>query len=89
MRLSSTRLFIVCNLIALVIALFGVSTLASTPSETVSDSSGKVIPVAKVTATNTATNVTSSVGTDKAGLYVIPNLIPGVYQVNVRCSTRL
>jgi hypothetical protein len=71
-------------LIVLGIGLLGVSASGSTLSGTVSDSSGKVIPGAKVTATNAATNVTSGVETDKAGLYVIPNLIPGVYQLNVQ-----
>jgi hypothetical protein len=71
-------------LIVLAIGLLGVSASGSTLSGTVSDSSGKVIPGAKVTATNAATNVTSGVETDKAGLYVIPNLIPGVYQLNVQ-----
>jgi hypothetical protein len=84
MRLSRTRSFLFCSLIALAIALFSSSASASTLSGTVSDSSAKIIAGAKVTATNTATNVTSGVETDKAGLYVIPNLIPGAYQVNVQ-----
>ena len=84
MHRSRTRSFVLCTLIAVAIPLLAVSASASTLSGTVSDSSGKVIPAAKVTATNTATNVTAGVETDKAGLYVIPNLIPGVYQLDVQ-----
>ena len=83
MRLSRTRSFLFCSSIALAIGLFGASASGSTLSSTISDSSRKVIPGAKATATNMATNVTSGVETDKAGLYVIPNLVPGVYQFDL------
>jgi Carboxypeptidase regulatory-like domain/TonB-dependent Receptor Plug Domain/TonB dependent receptor len=84
MRLACVRSVLFAGLIALGMAVLGVSTAGSTLSGTVSDSSGKVIPGASVTATNVATNVISTTATDKAGLYVIPNLIPGVYQLNVQ-----
>jgi hypothetical protein len=84
MRSSYVRsLHFVC-LIALAMAALCVSTSASTLTGTVSDSSGKVIPGATVTVTNSATNVNSATQTDKAGLYLIPNLVPGVYELNVR-----
>jgi hypothetical protein len=84
MRLSHARSAFFAGLIALGMAAFGVSTGGSTLTGTVSDSSGKVIPGASVTATNVATNVNATTATDKAGLYAIPNLIPGVYQLNVQ-----
>jgi hypothetical protein len=79
-----TRLVLSAGLIVLSMACLGVSTSGSTLTGTVSDPAGKVIPETSVTATNVATNVSSNVSTDKAGLYVIPNLTPGVYQVNVQ-----
>src|SRR5487761_665164 len=53
----------------------------ATLSGTVTDPSGAVVPQAQVSVKNTATGVTTSVATDSAGLYTIPNLIAGPYQV--------
>ena len=47
----------------------------------ITDSSGANVPGAKVTAVNTATNVTVEAETNTAGVYVISQLIPGVYKV--------
>jgi carboxypeptidase family protein len=49
---------------------------------TVTDISGAVVPNATVTATNSATDVKSSVRANSAGLYRIPNLLPGNYTVS-------
>ena len=48
---------------------------------TVSDSSGAVVPKAKVTLTNTANGATRVAVTNEAGLYVFPGVIPGVYDL--------
>src|SRR5487761_1764746 len=53
----------------------------ATLAGTVTDPSGAVVPQAQVSVKNTATGVTTSVATDSAGLYTIPNLIAGPYQV--------
>src|SRR5216683_3551849 len=50
---------------------------------TVRDSSGAVVPGAKITATNEGTNLTRSVQADDAGQYIIPQLPVGAYQVRV------
>ncbi|MBI1354178.1 MAG: TonB-dependent receptor plug domain-containing protein [Acidobacteria bacterium] len=50
-------------------------------SGTVSDPSGAVIAGAKVTITNTATNVAREVETNVQGLYSVPFLNPGVYDL--------
>jgi len=50
----------------------------------VRDPGGAVIPGAAVTATNSATNATRSTTTNEAGLYSIPSLQPGAYDVRVR-----
>jgi Cna protein B-type domain. len=52
-------------------------------SGTVTDSSGAVVPDAKVTVTNVATNVSASVMTGSAGSYMITDLIPGTYTVKI------
>jgi Carboxypeptidase regulatory-like domain/TonB dependent receptor len=50
---------------------------------TVLDSTGAVVADAKVTATNTATNVATVRTTSSAGLYSISPLPPGIYSVQV------
>jgi hypothetical protein len=70
----------------------GISLLGSAPvsaqvagatlSGTVTDTSGAVIPNAKLSIANTATRVTRSVTTDTAGFYSVPNLLPGTYDVS-------
>src|SRR5436309_6096808 len=49
----------------------------------VTDAKRAVIPEASVTATNTETNVQRTAITREAGIYVIPNLPPGRYRVQV------
>src|SRR5580704_4844451 len=50
---------------------------------TVSDASGAVVPDAKVTVTNNATNVVHTAVTTSQGTYFITDLIPGAYKVRV------
>lgn len=50
---------------------------------TVRDASGALVPEARVSATNRATNVSRSTSTDAAGNYIIPSLIVGEYDVRV------
>jgi len=49
----------------------------------VTDSTGAAIEGASVSATNTATGVTYSGRTNNAGVYVLPQLIPGPYKVSL------
>ena len=55
----------------------------ATLTGTVRDPSGAVNPNAQISITNVATGVTRKVGTDSAGLYTAPNLVPGNYQASV------
>ena len=50
---------------------------------TVTDSSGAVLVHAQVLIQNTATGVTARTRTNSNGLYSVPNLIPGPYQISV------
>src|SRR5580698_5913639 len=49
----------------------------------VTDSSGAVVPGAKVTVTNPQTNVPLDATTNQTGEYTVPSLEPGVYNVRV------
>src|SRR5215475_2619826 len=55
----------------------------ATMSGFVKDSSGAVLPGASVTVTNTATGVTQEQTTSETGTYLIVNLIPGQYRVEI------
>ncbi|HEV2387050.1 MAG TPA: TonB-dependent receptor [Candidatus Acidoferrales bacterium] len=48
---------------------------------TVTDASGGVVPGAEVTIQNTATGVARVATTNQAGAYLVPNLVPGPYQL--------
>src|SRR5437879_370182 len=52
-----------------------------TISGTVHDSSGAVIPAARVTATNIGTNSAINVASNETGDYTIPSLPVGLYNV--------
>jgi hypothetical protein len=67
-------------------ALFtAVSVHAQTASitGTVTDSSGALVPGAKVTAEETATGAVRTIGTDESGTYLITFLAPGPYDVRI------
>jgi len=49
----------------------------------VTDQAGAAIPDAKVTVTNVDTNVSKTTDTTSAGTYLVTDLIPGTYTVNV------
>jgi len=48
---------------------------------TVSDPSGGIIPNAQITVKNVATGVTRAVSIDGAGFSIVPNLLPGTYEI--------
>ena len=52
----------------------------------VTDSSGALVPHAKVIVTNTAQNVSQQSATDSAGAFAVPDLIPGPYRVSVSAT---
>ncbi|MGD1101347.1 MAG: carboxypeptidase-like regulatory domain-containing protein, partial [Terriglobia bacterium] len=81
------RVLLVVFGIGLLLAFGGVakaqlSTTASITG-TVTDSSGAVVPAAKVDVTNQDTKVVVSTETNGAGIYVLPSLTVGTYTVKV------
>jgi len=58
----------------------------SSATGTVTDTSGGVIPNAKVTITNDATNVAKTAVTNSAGSYTVTDLIPGTYTIKVEST---
>src|SRR5919198_5250295 len=61
-------------------------TIRATLTGTVTDPAGAAVPGVAVTATNTATNITSTARTNDAGVYTFTALAPGEYVVAVEQS---
>jgi hypothetical protein len=82
------------KLLSFVVAMFlviPISALAQTQTSgavagVIKDSQGAVVPNAKVTVTNEATNVTASTTTNGSGEYQIQNLLPGTYDLKTDVS---
>ncbi|MGA2651185.1 MAG: carboxypeptidase regulatory-like domain-containing protein [Terracidiphilus sp.] len=67
-----------------VLGIFGVGAIAQSTaslSGVVSDPTGAVVPGAHVTVHSLATGIDRDIVTDSAGIYVVPSLQPGNYQV--------
>src|SRR3984893_1130119 len=76
--------------VALAVLLFGIlvsvptgaQVAGGTVSGTIVDSSGGIIPGARISVKNVATGVTRTVSTNSDGFYTAPNLLPGTYDVS-------
>ena len=81
MRLRHIIFFVVASL------LFAHSAAAQSPNGTISgtvfDQAGKVVAGAEVTIVNDATRVQNYTRTNNDGIYVLPNLPPGSYRLQV------
>lgn len=76
------RSIMVCMLLTVVFAAaFGAQTPSGEIRGVVTDPTGAVVPGVTIALTNPATNAVRSVITNEAGLYVIPALPPGVYDL--------
>ena len=58
----------------------------ATLSGLVTDPTGAPIPEANLVATNVDTGVKTTIKSDKDGVYSVPNLLPGNYQVSVSAA---
>jgi hypothetical protein len=80
------RLLVVVALLALLPTAAFAQVDRATLTGTVKDSAGAVLPGATVTVTNVATGVSASQTSTETGSYLLVNLIPGRYQVDVELS---
>src|SRR5580704_5900533 len=69
----------------LCVSVFG-QAVNATLLGTVTDLTGAVVPNAKVTATETSTNVSRTGQTNESGNFVFPDLPPGNYTVTVEVT---
>src|SRR4029453_14177910 len=81
------RLALVAVLVALVAprAVFA-EVERATVSGLIKDAGRAVVPGASVTVTNLATNIASQQTTSETGSYLVVNLIPGQYRIDVELS---
>jgi hypothetical protein len=49
----------------------------------VTDATGAAVPGARVTVTNRGTNAVRTTTTNEAGIYSVPSLVPGIYEVKI------
>jgi hypothetical protein len=80
------RLLVVVALLALLPTAAFAQVDRATLTGTVKDSAGAVLPGATVTVTNLATGVSATQTTTESGSYLLVNLIPGRYQVDMELS---
>jgi hypothetical protein len=82
MRIAIKALFLLILFSAMTTIAFGQADSGSI-SGIVRDSTGAVVPDAKVSARNAATSATRTATTDSAGGYTLPGLAPGDYDVTI------
>jgi hypothetical protein len=82
MRLSIRVLLLICFVPVLALAQSDSSSL----SGVVADASGAVVPNATVTITNTATKLISTAKANENGVYTVPNLSSGDYDVRFEAA---
>lgn len=85
-EISYLRLCCACLLAALLCPFAGGQTTQGTITGLVTDSTGAVVPAAKVTAKSAATGVVAETVSSSTGNYVIPNLPVGTYEVSIAVS---
>src|SRR5581483_8471567 len=79
-------LLIICILLPSAALLFAQGTYRSQISGIVTDSSGAIVPKARVTITETGTNISSTVQTNQKGEYFFTGLRPSTYSLKVEAQ---
>jgi Carboxypeptidase regulatory-like domain len=89
-NLSLRNLKIATYILALAISIqlglpaqLSAQVVGATLSGTVTDTSGGVVPNAEVTAKNVSNGITRTATTNGSGLFTVPNLQPGPYEITV------
>lgn len=83
---SLTIRFILLFLFSLIVAMPAFSQSTATLQGTVTDASNAAVPNAKVVVRNQGTGVERTTQTDQSGAYIVPSLLPGVYDVTVSAN---
>jgi hypothetical protein len=86
MRRECIFAFALCGILTLHLGVAGAQEARGTITGTVRDATTGVLPGALVTITNTAMGTTVPVVTNESGLFQVPYLIPGTYQMTVELS---
>jgi len=82
-RLAMKKLGTILALLVLAVVPALAQVNSGSMSGTISDSSGAVIPNAKITATEAQTGTVYNTVANSAGIYTLPTLLPGTYNVAV------
>ena len=85
MMVKSTFAMLICGVLMAAAPAFGQTARASL-SGTVYDSSGAVVPAAKVTVTDTERNISDSRTTNEVGRYLFTDLNPGNYELEATAT---
>jgi hypothetical protein len=80
-RIIAVSMMLFFGLFAAVAAYSQVT--GATLGGTVTDASGATVPGAQISVKNNATGVTREVTSDASGLFTVPNVIPGDYEIKV------
>ncbi|HLK32515.1 MAG TPA: carboxypeptidase regulatory-like domain-containing protein, partial [Terriglobales bacterium] len=79
---SAAMLFLAVVAVLLLPRSASAQVAGATLTGTITDSSGAIVPGAKVSIKNEGTGETRTVSSDSAGVYSAPNLLPGEYDVS-------
>ena len=80
------RISVLIPLLLLSSVTYAQSTGSATLVGTVTDSSGSLLPGAKLTVLNMGTSFLSESATTTEGSYYVPNLIPGTYRLTIEAA---